>query len=489
MKLQKKLNVILIILIILLVSLVSFGGIYYKNKNQMVNSLPNYLLGADLTGYRKVTLTPKDVEDNNAETNSETDNENTQNDISEENEVNNTISETDAGTSTEKENNYKKSAQVIKGRLKSLNVENYTVACDEKTGKINITLPENEQTDTILADIVEVGKFTIKDSNTDEVLLDNSDVRSVKITEEQGYSSTQRVMNINLTTKGASKYKNITKTYQNNIENTTANETENSTENTTSNEESNVIKGEEETNETTSSESSEDEKKTEVTLNIDSSTLLSTTFTEVIDNGKITLTLSSSSSTTSSSKDELYSTYNLAAIMENDPLPVEYEITGNTYVASDYNSNDVKILIYAESFIALVIAIVIMLLYHKEGLMQTILSIGYVAILLIVIRLTNVVLSMEGIIAIGVSYIINAIFGFMMASELYGKKELTNKQKQKITKKVAKKYSLILIPVVIIALVCCFINWTSIFSLGMILFWGILISWIYNILISKFWIG
>ena len=175
--------------------------------------------------------------------------------------------------------------------------------------------------------------------------------------------------------------------------------------------------------------------------------------------------------------------------MENDPLPVEYEISGNTYVASEYSSNDMKILIYAECFVALVIAIVMILLYHGQGLMQAIISVGYIAILLIVLRLTNVVLSMEGIIAIGVGYVVNAIFSFMIASEMYSKKELNKKQRARITKNVAKKYSLVLIPVIIIALVCCFVNWTSIFSLGMILFWGILISWIYNILISKFLIG
>lgn len=505
MKLQRKLNVILVILIILLVSLISFGGIYYKSKNQMVNKLPSYILGADLTGYRKVTLKVKESDADNSDSESTTSENEAKNNTSEntsENSVENAISsddnvnETSNETSEDKNNkekekreNYKKSAQIIKGRLKSLKVQNYTVACDENTGRIEITLPENDQTDTILADIVEVGKFTIKDSKTDEVLLDNSDVRSVTITENQGYSSTQRVMNINLTTKGASKYKNVTKTYQNTVENTTANDTKNETaENET---ESNVIKGEEVTSETSSddSSSSSEEKGTEVTLNIDSSKLLSTTFTEVIDNGRITLTLSSSSSSDSSSKDELYSTYNLAAIMENDPLPVEYEINGNTYVASEYSSNDMKILIYAECFVALVIAIVMILLYHGQGLMQAIISVGYIAILLIVLRLTNVVLSMEGIIAIGVGYVVNAIFSFMIASEMYSKKELNKKQRARITKNVAKKYSLVLIPVIIIALVCCFVNWTSIFSLGMILFWGILISWIYNILISKFLIG
>ena len=41
MKIQRKLNTILVILLIVLVSLISFGGIYYKNKNAMDNRVPN----------------------------------------------------------------------------------------------------------------------------------------------------------------------------------------------------------------------------------------------------------------------------------------------------------------------------------------------------------------------------------------------------------------------------------------------------------------
>ena len=171
MKLQRKLNVILVILIILLVSLISFGGIYYKSKNQMVNKLPSYILGADLTGYRKVTLKVKESDADNSDSESTTSENEAKNNTSEntsENSVENAISsddnvnETSNETSEDKNNkekreNYKKSAQIIKGRLKSLKVQNYTVACDENTGRIEITLPENDQTDTILADIVEVG--------------------------------------------------------------------------------------------------------------------------------------------------------------------------------------------------------------------------------------------------------------------------------------------------------------------------------------------
>lgn len=484
MKAQKRLNVLIAILIVILISLISFGGIYYKDKNQMINRIPDYILGADLTGYRKVSLSVKNDEDKITSDTTET---NTTNETAEntesENEVENTSEENETANETKaepvsddtKRENYRKAAKVIKGRLKSLNVSNYTVTCNENTGEIDITLPENDQTDTILSDICEVGKFTIQDNNTSEVLLDNSDVRSVNVTENTYGTVVRRLMTINLTTKGSEKYKNITEKYQNVANNNTTVTNETNTEENT------------ETN-TTTEDSSTSTKAKQVKLAIDSATLLTTDFSEIVDNGKITLTLSQSSTSSNdedSLKVEQYSTYNIGAIIENDPLPIEYQVDGNKYVASDYNLNDVKILLCIEIIIAGILATVLIIKYKEQGILQTIFSVGFIALLLIVIRAANVSLSMEGIIAIGICYIVNSMFSFMLAKELYGKKDLTKKEKNRLLKKVTQKYCLILVPVIIITFICAFVNWTSIFSLGMILFWGMLISIVYNILINK----
>lgn len=56
MKAQKKLNIVLIVLIITLISIISFIGIFYQNRNDMVDKIPEYTLGTDLLGYRKVIL-------------------------------------------------------------------------------------------------------------------------------------------------------------------------------------------------------------------------------------------------------------------------------------------------------------------------------------------------------------------------------------------------------------------------------------------------
>ena len=53
---NKKLKNVLIIFIILIICLISFIGIYSQEKNQIVNIIPDYLLGANLKGSRLVQL-------------------------------------------------------------------------------------------------------------------------------------------------------------------------------------------------------------------------------------------------------------------------------------------------------------------------------------------------------------------------------------------------------------------------------------------------
>ena len=67
MKAQKKLNVVLIILVIILISIISFVGIFHQNKNKMTSYIPEYDLGTDLKGYRRVILTLDDSDEGNTD--------------------------------------------------------------------------------------------------------------------------------------------------------------------------------------------------------------------------------------------------------------------------------------------------------------------------------------------------------------------------------------------------------------------------------------
>ena len=488
MKMQKKLNIVLIILTVILVSLISFGGIYYRNKNVMANRIPEYLIGTDLKGHRQIVLNPVSEEDTTSDSEQENNEEENENET-EENVVAQDKEEKQENKETnpeEDKKNYKKSAEVFTKRLKSLKIDNYSIAVDEETGKIEINLPEDRQTDVVLSDLSQQGKFAIKDSKTDEDLLTNADVRNVKISRTQTADGNKTIyMSIYLNTKGTSKFTNITKNYQNNVDENEVETSENST---------NETEAETETNETDElgtkvSEENETEEETEsstaegkqVKMNIDDVTMLTTSFQEVIDNGVISLTLGASEDETS---DELYSAYNLAAIIENEALPIKYEISGNTFISSAFESDQIKVIIYIEIGIALAIMLVLIAKYRIKGLLYSIVSIGYVAILLLAVRCANVNISVLGILAFEVCYIMNIIYSFIKLN-LISDEKLTKKEKDKAMKEAIKKYCLILVPEIIIAIICCFTQWLQLLSLGMILFWGILISLVYNTIIDK----
>lgn len=477
MKAQKRLNVILVVLIIVLVSIISFVGIFYQSRNEMVSIIPEYKSGTNIKGHRIVTLEVS--EDGKTSGEESTENKTTENEVAE-NETSNNAESKNTENNTD---NYKKSAEIIKKRLKNLKVENYSVSLDENTGKIEIDLPENDQTDIILSDITQKGNFQIADSSTNEVLLSNSDVKSVDVGKQVNGSYSVVYMNINFNMQGSKKFKNVTVKYQNNVsENTIAAEntteentttTENSTEKNSTSEE-NIAKN------TTSDESSDSSNKSrQVVLKIDDTTMMTTSFTEVIDNGTLSLTIGSSKD-----NDEIqtyvYGGDNLAAIIENEAMPLQYEIKGNTYVASEIGTSNIKIIVYVEIAIALVISLYLIIRYRVKGIMATILSVGYVAVLLLVIRYANVVLSIEGILAIALSFVVNTVFNIMLLNR-FKEKNMTAEEKRKKYNEVLKRYSLSIIPIVIIAIVCCLVNWDAIYSFGMVMFWGIIISIIYNL--------
>ena len=443
MKAQKKLNVVLIILVIILISIISFVGIFHQNKNKMTSYIPEYDLGTDLEGYRRVILTLDDSDEGNTD---------------------------DVKT----HGNYVKSANIIKKRLDSMKIIDYSVRCDESTGQIEMTLPENIQTDYILADITQKGKFEIIDTSNNEVLMNNDDIRSVDVTTvPSSYSdSTAAYMNINFNGQGSKKFKNITKTYQNVIENeTVSNEVENITENTSTNEATNSTE-----NETAEGEEEEETSK-EVSLKIDGTSMLTTTFTEVIDNGVMSLTLGSASN--SSQLNILkYQAESLAAILENEVMPLQYTVTGNMYISSQIDNNDLNVLIYIGIALAVIIFIITIVKFKGKGLAVSIAQIGYIALYLLILRYTNVTMTLEGIFGIGLAFIINHVFSLIFLDNL-------TKQVEKSFEKAITKFGLVMIPVLIFSVVCCFSGWLKVFSFGMVVFWGLITSILYSLLITK----
>lgn len=454
-KTMKTVKILTITLLVILISMISFVGIYQKNKNRMENKVKDYSYSMSLNGARTIKLKV------------------------------NTESTDDVPNNSEEvltAENYKKSKEVIEKRLNKMNVEEYTTSVNETTGEITIQIPEqNSQTDTIIGNLNTVGKFEILDSETKEVLLNNDDIKSSEVLYNTTNSGTSVYLQIEFNKNGKDKLKNVSQTYVS-VNNTTNKTTENNVaENTTSEAEN------EATNTTT--EGSSDTAKTEkkITMKIDDKEIMSTSFDEPITTGKIQLSVGSATTDRTTLQNYVDQAQSVATTLDTGKLPVKYDLEKNQYILPKLTTQDLIKVEIAIAIIA-VVGIIILIVKHKlNGLLAGIAYIGLSAVYILVVRYTNVTISIESIAGIIIVLILNYIFTTMFLNKI---EELNKEKAENVMKKATgetyKKFYLRIIPICIMAIAFSFIKWIPISSFGMITFWGIVIIAIYNAIITRY---
>lgn len=385
---------------------------------------------------------------------------------------------TDNSDEVKTEENYKTAKEIIEKRLKKLGVEEYKVNVNNENGEITVQIPEDLNTDTIVSNLTTVGKFEILDSETNDVLLDNNSIESSKVLYNRATSGTSVYLEIAFNKDGKNKLEEISKTYvktENNTtdENTTTDEnatTENTNETNTEN--------------TTSEKSSKTEKK--ISLKIDDSELMSTTFDEPITSGKIQLSVGKATTDSTTLKGYVEQAQNVATVLDSGKLPVKYDMKKNQYILSSITEQDLTYVAVTIAIIAIIAIIVLIIKYKTNGLVAGIAYTGLAALYLLLIRYTNVVISIDSIFAITMMLAFNYIFTIILLSNIKKMKaENVENAVQKSVKETYKKFFSRIIPVCILAIVFCFIKWTPINSFGMITFWGIVIIAIYNATITN----
>lgn len=454
-KTMKTVKILTITLLVILISMINFIGIYQKNKNRMENKVKDYSYSMSLNGARtiklKVNTESKDDVPNN-------------------------------GEEVLTAENYKKSKEVIEKRLNKMNVEEYTTSVNEATGEITIQIPEqNSQTDTIIGNLNTVGKFEILDSETKEVLLNNDDIKSSEVLYNTTNSGTSVYLQIEFNKNGKDKLKNVSQTYVS-VNNTTNNTTENNVaENTTSETEN------EATNTTTegSSDTATTEKK--ITMKIDDQEIMSTSFDEPITTGKIQLSVGSATTDKTTLQNYVEQAQSVATTLDTGKLPVKYDLEKNQYILPKLTTQDLIKVEIAIAIIA-VVGIIILIVKHKlNGLLAGIAYVGLSAVYMLVVRYTNVTISIESIAGIIIVLILNYIFTTMFLNKI---EELNKEKAENVMKKATgatyKKFYLRIIPICIMAIAFSFIKWVTISSFGMITFWGIVIIAIYNAIITRY---
>ena len=120
--------------------------------------------------------------------------------------------------------------------------------------------------------------------------------------------------------------------------------------------------------------------------------------------------------------------------------------------------------------------------YKKMGLLAAIEIIGFTAVYSLLLRYTNVVLTLEGLAAIGVIIVMNYIFNYKLLNRIKGKE---GEEKKKEFNEEFISFCIKSIPICILSVVFCFINWTPINSFGMTIFWGLVLEALYNITVAK----
>lgn len=447
MKAHKIITITTIILAIIIISIASFGGIYKLKEYKVVNVVPDYLLGMKFNNSRVANFT---VSNEIAETKiyDKDGNEVTEKQEGVEYTEENGYTTVETKVNSEESlttSNYKLAKKILEKRLKDLKAEQYTIKLDEKNGNIQVETSENEDTDEILAVLAQKGVFELQDSETKEVLLNNSNIKSTAVVYGQTESGVAVYLQIKFDKDGTKKLEEISKKY--------------------------VKTTEKQTNENGEEEDKEVTK--EVSILFDGQEYRSTYFGDTITDGTLNVAMGSGKDS-SSVENYVLIANELKAILNSGILPIQYEISENT-VSPRITTDNIKMVAYVVLAIFAISLIYFVIKLKLKGLLAAVLQIGYTALLLLTLRYTNVVISLEGIVGILVGIILNYMFIYFAFKNV----------EENFVKDTMAKFAVRLIPIYIIAIVFTFNRLANIASLGMTLVWGLIILYVYNLIFTQ----
>ena len=467
---MKKIKLLTIVLTIVLITMISFCGVFVQNQNRMVNVLPEYSLTMDLKGARNIRLevnTEGETIIKDAEGKVVEDAENlTDDQIAEKGYIKEQkVKNNEDVKNTE---NYDKSKKIIENRLKELDVQEYVVNLDEKTGNILVKIPENEKTDHIVSIVSSTGKFEILDSETNEVLMDNSDIETANVLYSSNSSLTDKgtviYLGIDFTKDGAKKLEEISNKY---VKSKGENETD--TQN---------IENEDKQENDNSGETESETTEKKVTMKIDGQEIMSSSFEETIKTGKLQLSIGRASTEEKTIKEYAEQASSVAMVLKTGNMPIVYNLSENSYILSDIIEDEIIVMGYIFLGIIILSLIVLFVKYKKLALPGIVSIIGFISMLLITIRYTNVALSIEGLLGFLLVFALDFVFIWSLLNN-YIKKE------RHVYKEVYTKFFIKIVPIIILVITFCLTEWLPISSLGMVMFWGILLIALHNVIVTN----
>ena len=455
---MKKVKITTIILAIILISLVAFGGVYIKTQNRMEDKVKEYSFGRELDGERVIELKVSDG------TSSDTSKESTE-----------------QQSTTKPENltveNYEIVKNTVEKRLKSLGVDDYTISLNKEDGTIRVELPENDKTDDYAYYLVASGKVQLKEKDTENELLSDDMVKKAQYTYKTNSDGAYQVyLELILTKEGQAKIEEVKNTYA-----VLADEVKEIESASSSKEENKETTDTEDSAETTTENTENADNTKEETKKIAKLSVAGTEYDiEKIEKDKITVKIGSETSNNTTVNNNMAKAAELSMLVDSGKYPIEYKAQNNRFVYSDISKEQLLYFTLIIAVILLVIFIVFTIKYKTKGLLASISCIGFIALLSLLLRYTNVSISIEGIGAIMLVILINLKLNQMILSKIK-KMDLVNEA----TLSTYKDLFLKLVPIMIITLVFCFSGWSNLSSFGMIMFWGFILIAVYNACITK----
>lgn len=449
---MKKVKIITIILAIVLVSLVAFGGVYIQTQNRMEDKVKEYSLGRELNGERVVEIK---VTDGSKEGKTKP---------------------SDEELTVE---NYETVKKTVENRLKDLGAQDYTISLDKENGTIRVELPENSNTDTYVYYLTASGKVEMKEKDTENVLLNDSMIKKAQYTYTSNADGAYQVyLELILTKDGQAKLDEVKNDYA--VLATEVSEAESKNNTTSDNTTTESSTDEDNTTTNTTTEGTETQESEE-TKKIASLTIAGTSYDiEKYEKNKITVKIGSQTSNTTTVNNSIAKAAELSMLINAGKYPIDYEVDVNRYVESDIDQQQLIYFIAGVAVILVIIFIIATIKYKGKGLLASISFIGFIALTSLLLRYTNVIISIEGIGAILLTIIINLKLNQMILN-----KTKTMDVVSEATKASYKELFTSIIPIIIITIVFCFSGWTSLSSFGMIMFWGLVLIAVYNIVVTK----
>lgn len=472
--LKNALAKLIVVLLIVLVSLISFLGIHKRNLNTWKSILPDYQFSKELSEIRtfefSVDTSTKDKssDENTAENTTGNTTENATNTVAEGTTENtdNTANTTDTNstnTTAEKvpvndpavltKENYLKTKKIVENRLKDFGIADAEVTVNENNGKLAVSVSYEGTTDYSAALASQKGKIEIIDSETKEVLMDRSMIKKASAYYQQANNNdsatvtTDDTVSYNLgvkltfTSEGQKKLNELSKTY---IE--------------------------------TTDENGKTSQKT-ITVQIDGEDKYITYFTP--DGEYTELAIPLYRSVSADDMDTFNSDYKdcfvTQTILNNDEFPITYKLTSGSFIESDLGENFVKGLSIAGIVLLAIVIVLTIVKNKKDGFYASIIEIGYIAILLLIIRAASVSLTLSGILTIAIMAIVNY---FLL---------LTFMKTEKAIDKLEKfgNFILTIIPFIITIVVFALGKEVNTQSIGSVGIWGIF-GFIYTLVAAIF---